>query len=134
MKSLFSGIIIMGLMLFPITTLVASNDQPILIANRPSAQGNATIIKQTWRIIPNYYGDRGAIEYSFVVKNLTKRDIEALKYEVVSYDSSGNIVTSSDRFVEAIPAGKTRASTRRLDYYGGETTLKISLIDIDFAN
>ncbi len=30
----------MGLMLFPITTLVASNDQPILIAHRPSAQGN----------------------------------------------------------------------------------------------
>jgi hypothetical protein len=134
MKLLFSGVIATGLIMFPVLSSVASEESSFLISNWPSAQGNAKIIKQTWRILPNYYGETGAVEYSFVVQNLTKRNIEAVKYEVTSYDSSDNIITSYSGYVTVIPAGKTRSITRRLDYYGGEKTLKINLIDLNFAN
>jgi hypothetical protein len=99
---------------------------------RPN-QGEVKIANSNWKILPNYYGDQGAIEYTVVVENLSSKYIEDVKIEITSYDNKGNVITSDYTFVTTIPPGQKRSRTKNLDFYGSEKKLSFQILDLTFA-
>jgi hypothetical protein len=112
--------------------LVALNEND-LKAPSTSNLGAAEIVDWSWQKDPSF-GGRGTIKWNVLVRNKSSQNIRNVKVELTTYDKSGKLVSSTFAFVDAIPAGQSRSTNSFADFYGMESTAKIQLGEIYFAN
>lgn len=90
---------------------------------------SAQIASSNWRVDPDFAFD-GAIIWTVEVLNPTSVQLESVRVDFVTYDSSGKIVAADFTFVGPIPPGESRASEGFADYHGMEATAKFQMASV----
>lgn len=92
----------------------------------------AEITSMNWRKDPSF-GTRGTIKWNVEVRNKSAQNIGTAKVEFSTYDSGGNLVSSTFTYVRAIPAGQSRADNSYADLYGTEQRAQARITEVRFA-
>jgi List-Bact-rpt repeat protein len=77
------------------------------------------IVSNNWRADPGF-GSDGAVIWAVEVENTSTFPLESAGVSIVTYDATGQILTTSMTFVGPIPAGQRRSSQSFADYRGAE--------------
>ena len=101
----------------------------VRLATEDPGLTRAQIISSNWRVDPDFAGE-GAIIWTVEVQNDTDVQLEAVQVDIVTYDTSGKIVTTDLTFVGPIPPGERRSSQSYADYYGTEANAIFQIADV----
>lgn len=134
----FAGVIMVmtvGLLLlsrYPTSTSVSDNRDSTSVTPVADAVVAAEIADWNWGADKRFAG-RGAVIWSVIVKNVSDRNIAAVRVQITTFDKLEKLITTDDTYVNAIPPGGTGSAKAYADYYGTEHSATIRIVDVRFA-
>lgn len=85
------------------------------------------VVSLNWRKDPSYGAD-GSVIYTVAVTNQSGQYIDHLPIRFTTYDSEGNVVTSSLNYVSGLAPGDTGATRGFATYFGEATDARVRII------